>query len=198
MEQKPNQKFYYGNITPSDFARDLISHFHRGNLSVQQIGSGPSITVQIATRNQRYSGGQTALSIRLQKLSDGVSVSVGKQAWLGVAASLGFTALAAMRNPLNLLTRIDDLAQDIESLQLTDEVWGVIEETARSHGVSHELSEKLKRLVCSYCDTANEVGSPNCIACGAPLGKDQPKTCKNCGFVIRQKVSYCPNCKMPL
>jgi len=189
-----DQRIYHGKISPEDFARSLMAHFNRGNLRVQQIGGGSELAVQIASRIGAESGGQTALGINIQHVEDGVSVQVGKQAWFGVAASLGMTALAAMRNPLSLLSRIDDLAQDIEYVQLTDEVWRVIDQTARSMKAGHELSERLRRLVCDYCDTPNPVGEPSCIACGAPLGSVQPNACPNCGFVVTHKTGRCPNC----
>ena len=192
-----DQRIYHGNIKPSDFARDLMAHFHQGNLKVQKVGDGNKITVQIATRKNPSSGGQTALSIRLQTVEDGVSVEVGKQAWLGIAASLGVSALYAMRNPMNLLHRLDDIAQDIESLSITEDIWKVLDNTAISLGTGLELSERLKRLECAHCSTANPVGDSNCIACGAPLGSVQPDTCKHCGFVVTHNEKVCPNCKKP-
>jgi RNA polymerase subunit RPABC4/transcription elongation factor Spt4 len=134
------------------------------------------------------------LTITVQKVEDGVAVNIGKQAWLGVAASLGITALSVWRNPFSLLGRLDDLAQDIESLQLAEEAEQVIENVARMYGASYELSERLRRLVCPYCDTANPVGAGSCSACGAPLGKIQPQTCSNCGFVVQVAELNCPNC----
>ncbi len=189
-----DQRIYHGKISPADVARSLMTHFHRGNLRVQQIGNGPKIAVQIASSERPSSGGQTALSILIQEIEDGVAIQVGKQNWFGVAASLGYTALAAMRNPLSLLSRIDDLAQDIENLKLTDEVWKIIETTTQSLNASHLLSERLRRIVCDYCNTPNPVGEPNCLACGAPLGNVQPSTCLNCGFVVSAFDKICPNC----
>lgn len=86
-------RIYHGDISPQDFAAALISHFNRGNLHAQQFGAGEKIAVQIATRAIPTSGGQTALTISLQKVADGVAIQIGQQAWLGVAASLGMTAL---------------------------------------------------------------------------------------------------------
>jgi hypothetical protein len=192
------QKIFHGQISPTDFARDLISHFNRGNFRVQQIGNGDQIAIQIATNDRSTSGGKTAMSINLQKVEDGVMVRIGEQAWLGVAASLGFTALSVFRNPLNLLHRIDDLAQDIESLQITAEAWQVMDATSRALGTGVELSARLKTMMCTFCNTANPVGQANCISCGAPLGDVQPDTCKNCGFVILKKENFCPNCGQPI
>ena len=187
-------RIYHGEMNPSDIARDIIAQFNRGNYRVQQIGRDPKIAVQIATREFAQSGGQTALTVTLHKVADGVSIQIGNQAWMGIAASLGVTALSALRNPLSLLGRIDDLAQDIESLQLDEDVWKVIEYSARQHGTGKALSERLQRYICPYCNTPNKTGESLCVACGAPLGDIQPQTCMNCGFVVRNLERECPNC----
>nr|MBC8504243.1 zinc ribbon domain-containing protein [Chloroflexota bacterium] len=96
------------------------------------------------------------------------------------------------------LGRLDDVAQDIDSMQLDERAWEVIERVAQAAGASLELSGRLRRLVCGHCDTANPTGEPSCIACGAPLGDVQPTTCANCGFVVRKTESICPDCKKPL
>ncbi|MGE5221782.1 MAG: zinc-ribbon domain-containing protein [Omnitrophica WOR_2 bacterium] len=192
------QRIYHGTLTPNDFARVLISEFNRGNLVAQQLGDNDQVMVQIATRQGAAAGGKTALCVSLNKVADGVAVDVGKQAWLGVAASLGMMAFTALRNPLVLIGHLDDIAQDIENIQLNEQVWATIDETARNAGASMELSERLKRAVCPYCNTANPVGEPACIACGAPLGDIQPGTCPKCGFVVRRDEHFCPNCGQPL
>jgi hypothetical protein len=191
-------KVYHGQILPGDIANELISHFHRGNYQVQKFGDEDNVAIQIATTPFSASGGQTALGISIQKFVDGIQVSIGQQAWMGIAASIGLTAFAALRNPLSLLGRLDDLAQDYESIRLQEEVWQVIDATAKSLGSGFELSARLKRIGCLYCNTANPPGESNCIACGAPLGGLQPNTCKYCGFVVRQEEKVCPNCQKSL
>jgi len=192
------KKIYHGDIKPMDFSNALIAEFNQGNLKAQHAGHENEIIVQIATRQMRRSGGKTALTVTLEKVEDGVAVQIGKQSWLGVAASLGTSALYALRNPMSLLGRLDDIAQDIESIQIVEKVWETIENVAYAAGASFELSERLRRLVCAYCKTANPVGESNCIACGAPLGEVQPSTCDNCGFVITPEDTYCPNCDNPI
>jgi hypothetical protein len=164
----------------------------------QQVGNDAETIVQVTSRDYPTAGGKTALSITLRRVEDGVAVQIGKQAWLGLAASLGQTVLETMANPWRLLGRLDDLAQDVESLQLTERIWMIIESTANAHGATLELSERLRRLVCEYCLAANPVGESNCVACGAPLGRVQPRTCRNCGFVVRPDDTVCPNCKTRL
>jgi len=192
------RRILHGNIKPNDIAQALMAEFNRGNLYAQTVGQTNKLAVQITTRMGSQSGGQTALTVSVQKVEDGIMVEIGQQAWLGVAASLGQTALSALRNPFNLLGRLDDLAQDIENMQLQEKVWRTIDRAAMALGASHELSERLQRVVCEYCETANPLGEGSCIACGAPLGDAQPITCSNCGFVITKEESFCPNCKQKL
>ncbi len=188
-------RIYHGSLTPAQIAAALIAKFNHGNLRAQQLGSADNLVVQIATREGFSHGGQTALSVSVQKVADGVAVQVGKQDWMGVAASLGMAAFQAMRNPLNLLGRLDDIAQDFENIQLVNDVMETVDEVARGADASFELSERLKRAVCVYCGTANPIGEPACIACGAPLGYAQPVTCPHCGFVVKTGEAVCPNCK---
>ncbi len=193
-----DRRIFHGNIEPNDIAQALMAEFNRGNLRAQVIGNQEKMAVQIATRMGSMSGGQTALTVNLQKVDDGVMVDLGQQAWLGVAASLGHTAISALRNPFSLLGRLDDLAQDIENMQLSENVWKAIDRTVVTFGASHRLSERLSRVACEYCGTANPLGEGNCITCGAPLGDVHPTTCPKCGFVVNSQETRCPNCNQVL
>lgn len=188
------QRVFHGNITPADVAQALLAEFNQGNLRAQVLGESGHLTVQIATSQWSRSGGQTALAVNIQKIEDGVTVQIGQQQWMGVAASLGQSAIAALMNPLNLLGRLDDIAQDIQNLQLNEKVWEIIAREVRAKGASHQLSERLSRLTCEYCGAANPVGEPSCVACGAPLGNMQPSTCTQCGYVLTKGEKFCPNC----
>jgi len=191
------KRIYHGNLLPVDFGRALMAEFNQGNLRTQLLGEEDNLIVQIATVPGQRSGGPTALTVYLQKVEDGVMITLGQQQWLGVAASLGATAFSALRNPLSLLARLDDLAQDLVSLQLSERVWKVVETVARAAGAKYELSERLSRLICEYCGVANPVGEPTCVACGAPMGKVQPRTCPYCGYVLTGGEKFCPNCGRP-
>lgn len=192
------RKIFHGNIKPMDAAQALLAEFNSGNLRAQTLGHSDRFVVQIGTKPNAMSGGQTAMTVTIQSIEEGIMVELGQQAWLGVAASLGVSALAAIKNPFSLLGRLDDIAQDIENLQMGERVWAVITKTAQAVGASAQLAENLRRTTCEYCHVANPVGAPSCTACGAPLGKVQPKTCKNCGFVVKPGEKTCPNCKLPV
>ncbi len=188
------QRVYHGDLTTEDVAQDLEAYFNRGNYIAQSFRQNDYVTVQISTRTIRSSGGQTALTISIRPIEDGLSIQMGEQSWYGVAASLGSTVFSALRNPFSLLGRLDDVAQDIESIQITEDVWKIIDRTAVAHRSSHELSDRLRRLECRYCGAANPVGEATCIACGAPLGDMQPVTCSKCGYVTKKGEIFCPNC----
>lgn len=198
MEPRYTQQTFHGPVTPGDFARALIAEFDQGNLHVKQVGRGDHRVVQIASPIIPASGGRTAITVHLSSIEDGVLVKIGQQQWMGIAASMGVTVLSTLRNPFTLLGRLDDLAQDIASLQLSERIWLTIERTAISLGASHQISERLRRLTCEYCSTANPVGEPHCVACGAPMGPSQPKACGVCGFVTGAGNTTCPDCGAPL
>jgi len=192
------RRIYHGNIRPVDIVQALLGEFNHGNMRAQTIGQSDKMVVQVGTRPEAMSGGQTAMTVTIQKMDDAIMVELGQQAWLGVAASLGMSALAALRNPFSLLGRLDDIAQDIENLQMSERIWQVIAQAVQAAGASTDLSDKLKRLTCDFCNTANPVGEPSCIACGAPLGNSQPTTCRKCGYVVRVNDRTCPNCRQAL
>lgn len=81
--------------------------------------------------------------MQIQRTADGVLVTVGQQAWMGVAASMGKTLFTTLRNPWNLLDRLDDIAQDIENLQIGETVWQVVGQIAKSRRASTQISERL-------------------------------------------------------
>jgi uncharacterized paraquat-inducible protein A len=191
-------KIYHGDLSPVDLANDLVAQFNRGVYQVQKFGQSDRVAVQIATRKDRNSGGDTALTVTIAKVQDGISVQTSQQLWFGLAASLGMSALSTLRNPMALLGRLDDIAQDVESLQLEERVMEVIERSARQHGSGHAISERLQKMICPFCTTPNPMGSSRCLACGAPLADVQPQTCLVCGFVTKSTESVCPNCGSPL
>ncbi len=193
-----NIRIYHGNVTPTIFARALFARYNAGNFQVQAYGNDSTLNLQIFTRPKRRAGGETGLTVNLSQVEDGVSVQVGKQRMLGLAANFGKTALDAFRNPWSLLGNLDDIAQDVESVQLEDAVWSVIDKVARQYNAGEALSERLSSVKCSYCLTGNKVGEGNCVACGAPLGDLQPDTCKRCGYVLYANEFICPNCGTPV
>src|SRR5712691_1542738 len=146
------ERTYHGDVAPGDLASALIAAFNQGNLRCQQVGQGDKIMVQIATRQNPQSGGQGALSVTIQRNPDGVTVGIGQQEWLGAAASLGQTALFTLMNPWNIVNRLDDIAQDINTLTLEQQVWEAIEKFSQAVKATKALSARLSTLTCPYCE----------------------------------------------
>ncbi len=192
------QRTYHGNISPDDLAAALVAEFNRGHLMARQIGAGRQALVQIASRPGPHTGGRTGLTVVLQKVEDGVNVTIGSQDMLGVAASLGQTALSSLFNPWSLVGRLDALAQDVTALNLTDHVWDVVEQLTRAARSTKAISARLQAVTCPYCSTANKPGAAQCAMCGGPLGEVQPQACLRCGSVMPPHSHYCANCGAPL
>jgi ribosomal protein L40E len=188
------QKIYHGNLTPDDLATALQGEFNRGDLRVARSGDVDKVAINISTPQSRAAGGNTSLAIIIQKHEDGILVNVGDQEWLGIAASFGKTALEALQNPWNLIGRLDDIAADVDSLNLPEKVWQAIDRFTKSKAASHQISERLRTTICQYCNAANPVGTAVCVQCGAPLGDVQPGTCAKCGMVNKKEARFCANC----
>lgn len=188
------QKVFHGDITPEDLADALVGEFGRGDLNTNRSGDKDKIVVQIFTPQHRNSGGNTSLSLSIQQHEDGVLVDMGEQEFLGVMASLGSTAFSLFQNPLNIIGRLDDVASDVNSLQLPQKVWEAIERYCKTVGATKQISERLSSTVCPYCNAANKVGATACVQCGAPLGDAQPTACGKCGFVNIKGAKFCSNC----
>ncbi len=189
-----DQRTFHGEIDPDDVAEALVAAFNQGNLRAQKVGTGSKIMVQIAKRAGAASGGNVAVTLSIQRHEDGVTVTIGQEEWLGVAASLGKSAFSALRNPLSLLGNLDDIAQDIASLQLKERIWQSVEKFAVAARATKTLSERLQTVTCPYCQAANKVGAADCENCGAPLGEVQPIACAKCGNVMPPRSKFCANC----
>jgi RNA polymerase subunit RPABC4/transcription elongation factor Spt4 len=83
-------------------------------------------------------------------------------------------------------------------MKLGEEIWEIIEKTVQQHGAGRELSDRLKRYICPFCNTANPPGESLCIYCGAPLGDIQLTTCENCRFIVNPSERICSNCQSEL
>ena len=69
-------KIYHGDISPNDFAQALVGEFNQGNLRAHQIGRNREVAVQIGTKQMRRSGGDTAMTVTLKTVEDGVAMQV--------------------------------------------------------------------------------------------------------------------------
>ncbi len=192
------QRTYRGNIDPEALADALVLQFNGRDLKAQKVGRENHVLVQIASRDWGWGGPQTALTVGLARIEDGVEVSLGQERWLGAVADLAQTGLMALVNPISLINRIDDIARSVSGLTLPQQVWEAVEHYCDSVGASLGLRAEETMITCPYCGVANPIGAPKCSACGAPLGDAQPLACPRCGLLLNRKAAFCSRCGAPL
>ena len=189
------QKTYHGDIVPQELADVLVNRFDRSDLMARKTGGPDRVVVQISTRPHFLRDEpHTSLAVTIVRAEDGVTVTVGEQQMLGVAADLVRTGIAALVNPLLLIGEIDNIARNVSKLNLPQEVWKVVEEYMRSVGAGLGMAPGKMLITCRYCGVGNPVGQGQCSACGAPLADVQPITCPRCGQLLARDVKFCTRC----
>jgi ribosomal protein L40E len=190
-----DQKTYHGQIDPQELADVLVSHFDQGDLTARKTGRPDRVVVQIGTRAYRHPGDpHTSLAVTIAKAEDGVTVSVGEQQTLGIAADLVKTGIGALLNPMSLVGEIDDIVRDVSKLNLSDQVWEVVEKYCRSVGAGLGLAPEKVLVTCPFCGAGNPIGVGKCPHCGGSLADVQPVTCPKCGQILEPDAEFCTRC----
>ena len=143
------QRTYHGKITTREVAEALLGRFHGDDMSVAMSGDDDKIMLNISSAG--WQGGRTALAVGLSQVSAGVMVTVGEHSLLGVAADLLQTGLGALRNPLTIIGEIDDVARNVERLNLPAQVWETVDHYARSVGAGSYTGSDLGGLPVLWC-----------------------------------------------
>ena len=191
-----DQKTYHGEIDPQELGDVLVSHFDQGDLTARKTGRPDRVVVQISTSGHRHwDDPHTSLAVTIAKAEDGVTVTVGEQQVLGVAADLVKTGIGALLNPMSLLGEIDDIARNVSKLNLPDQVWKVVEEYCRSVGAGLGLAPDKVLVTCPFCGAGNPIGVGKCPHCGGSLADVQPVTCPRCGQILEPDARFCTRCR---
>jgi ribosomal protein L40E len=188
-----DQRTYHGDLNPDEIANALLAQFNQGNFVAQRLSQGDRVTLQVGTRDERGRI-ENALAVTISKMPDGVNIAVGEQQWLGAAADLAQAGLGALFNPLSLLRNLDDIARDVSSFALPEQIWQVVDRYSKSVGAGLGGSPSQMTVTCAYCGVANPVGAPACLACGAGLGEVQPVYCSKCGEIAPHDAKFCSRC----
>jgi len=190
-----DQKTYHGEIDSQELADVLVNRFDQGDLMAQKVGQPDRVVVQISTRpHRRRDDPHTSLSVTIAEAEDGVTVTVGEQQVLGVAADLVQTGLGALLNPMSLIGEIDDIVRDVSKLTLPQQVWEVIEAYCRSVGAGLGLSPEKVLVTCPFCGVGNPIGVGKCPSCGGSLAEVQPVACPQCGQILDHDIKFCTRC----
>jgi hypothetical protein len=81
------QKIFHGDFSLNDLAECLVVNFNRGNLMVNQFAADDTTIVQIKTRDDRASGGDTALTLLSRKSRMALQYKpVSKPGWVWLPA----------------------------------------------------------------------------------------------------------------
>jgi hypothetical protein len=193
------QRTYHGDLGPDEIANALLAQFNQGTFAAQRISQGDRVLVQIGTRDRRNRI-ENALTVTISKTSDGVNVAVGDQQILDAAADLAQAGLGALFNPFSLLGNLGEIASDVSSFSLPQQVWETVDKYCKSVGGGLGGAPEKMTISCPYCGVANPPGAPTCSGCGAPLGSAQPIYCPQCGQVAPSGTQFCSRCgaKLPV
>ena len=193
-EGEPDVRTYWGRISASDLARTLVQHFNTADTQAQMAGDKDRILVQVGSRQVERRDPSTALTVGIVQEKESVTVTIGHQKWLSLAADLAKTGLLALINPWNLLHELDDVARNVDWFNLRKEVWDAIDQYCLALGGSLGAPAALTQVACPYCGVGSPIGEAKCSACGAPLGDYQPITCHQCGFMLPHDKRFCTRC----
>jgi ribosomal protein L40E len=189
------QRTYRGPITARGLAQALVMRFNAGHLTAQSAGTDDQMIVQIAARERDWgSDTRPVLTITIVQHEEAVDVTIGEQQWLGPAADLLQAGVKGWLNPLSLIGELSEIAEDIQTLQLPQQVWETVDQYARSAGARLGLAEEDRLVACPFCGIGNPVGAGQCKACGGSLVSVQPKACPKCGQLSPPTAVFCNRC----
>jgi len=166
---------FHKPVTAAGLVAALAAHFDEGHITTRVQVVSPTYSVVHIDTIEMDRGGRrrTALSINVVQKDEFVEVSFDEQDVLGPAGDLLGVGLRALRNPLTAIGRLADVADDLETLSISESVWKAVEHYAAN---AREPEGPRDIVICPYCMTANKVGVLKCPACGAPLGDVQPRS----------------------
>jgi hypothetical protein len=189
------RRTYRGPITARGLAEALVQRFNEGHLMARATGPDDHIVVQIVAREiDRRKHDRAALTMSIIQYEDAVEVSLGEHQWLGSATDLLEAGLKGWFRPVSLLGEMAEIADDIETLQLPDQVWEAVEHYVESVGAKLGLAAEERMVACPFCGVGNPVGAGKCSACGGSLVDVQPKGCPQCGKLMPHTAQFCSRC----
>ncbi|NDJ52728.1 MAG: zinc ribbon domain-containing protein [Chloroflexi bacterium] len=169
-----SERTYTGKISAVGLADNLIHTFTTGHLMARyRVREQQFVDLQIRSRESDR-GGQwrTVLTMTFTQRTDGIHVDIADHNWVGSATDLLSEGARSFRNPMRLLGRLNDVVEDVQTLQLPQQVWLAIEAYVEKALLNPDLPQDY--VVCPYCNTPNEIGVLVCPACGGSLADVQP------------------------
>jgi DNA-directed RNA polymerase subunit RPC12/RpoP len=193
-DRRPDVRTYWGKISADGLARALVENFNTPDSRAQMTGDRSRILVQIGNRRMESADPTTAITVGIVQDEDSITVTMGQQKWMGLAADLAKTGIMALINPWYLLNELDDVARNVDWLTMRNDVWQAIDGYCQAVGGSLGVPAEVKYVACPYCRSTNPIGQAKCSTCGAPLGDYQPVTCPKCGYLLVWNKRFCTRC----
>jgi len=188
------QRTFSGPIDPRGLAEALVEEWDQGDTVAQGLEADDSIIVQIGQREGGWFSDdpRQALTLGIERLRDGVRVTMGQQQWhkaggqVVVGGLIGIFPFFFTWPPPRLFgsdTPIDE--------NLPAQIWRSVERYAGQSGAATGPTRRLATVSCPSCGVSNPQGAAFCSACGAGL---HPADCPSCGFANPPGANFCINC----
>lgn len=214
------QRVYQGNSNPNALAQHLLDIWDQGDTVAQTLEGDEGIIVQVGQR----SGGlfsdepQSALTLALEPISDGLRVTLGEQQWyrdgggqIMVGGLIGFF-------PFFFTWPLGGGRDEPLDPQLANQVWESVEHYVQQYsaaigptrlpqqldapmGTTTRLPQqpvaatgattRLAGIHCPSCGTENVSEAERCHECGTYL---QARACPQCGVSNPATANFCMRC----
>ena len=192
------QRVYEGPIDPEGLAQALLDDWDRDDTIAQAFGEQGRFIVQIGQREGGWFGDEPhqAITLDIQRIDDGVQVTMGQQQWIKDTGVQIFTGGLIGFFPFFFAFPLGQFlggGGDIDQ-SLPGRIWQTVDRYAGSFGTGPATgkTERLATVPCPECGVANPQGAQRCSACGAHL--DVSPACPQCGHVNPPGANFCNRC----
>lgn len=185
-----NQRMFHGSILAATLADHLSARFndrqHRTRVEIQ----ATTALVQIGSKHG------TPVTVHIADLDGGVLVTMSRDRdWLDRVADASDIVERASSDPKSLLGLIPDVLGEMKQENMAPQIWDAINDLcALTRSLAGEEHAPRNPKVCIYCTTANNPQEEHCVACGAALPSDLPRTCPKCRRGHTSDALFCQSC----
>lgn len=207
---------YYNtrDINLERLASELERMFVAQGFETQHFGSADQMTVQLRKGNEVAAlfGLRSALTVVIQRTSDGLQAAVGQQRWADKAAIGAVGFFIPILWPLMFTAGAGTLMQASLGNQVLNALDMLVHQQAPDaqrgpggaspfhmpdlHFWQTQPAYAPSPVICPKCQTPNEPGDKYCMQCGSPLEAAQKEQmhCSNCGAEVRSGAAFCTKC----
>lgn len=207
---------YYNtrDINLERLASELERMFVAQGFETQHFGAADQMTVQLRKGNEVAAlfGLRSALTIVMQRTSEGLQAAIGQQRWADKAAIGAVGFFIPVLWPLMFTAGAGTLMQASLGNQVSNALDMLVHQQAptaqRGPGAASPFHIPDLRfwqaqpayapapVICSKCQTPNEPGDKFCLQCGNSLEPAQQEKvhCSNCGAEVRPGAAFCTRC----